>query len=290
MTLLYNAWGDALTADSFSRWQGNGVQLDSPYVANSAVGERVQLVEKDESPALRIQRFEGDAEYANHPARSQLLMLDEAHIADWVAAGETGADADEAYRWYRMAFLLPSGFDTSYLLESGAYATLWTIYQRFDTSPADTGGAQGALALRIRKNSYGRLRYVLVRMATATTTQTGGEVVEIVSWPYRTDQWQDVLVYARWSYTSLAEMTVWLNRRPILVESGVLNCSNNAPSRGGGGLYPIIGVTGSNDVYMDSYHRGIIVGDKLATFADMYPELDGAVPLERVLPSLACLY
>jgi hypothetical protein len=91
-----------------------------------------------------------------------------------------------------------------------------------------------------------------------------------------------VLVYARWSYTSLAAMTVWLNRRPILVESGVLNCSNNAPSRGGGGLYPIIGVTGSNDVAMDSYHRGILVGDYQSSFAEMHPEDSATVPLERV--------
>lgn len=280
MTILFNAWGPAGTLssyDDFDRFQGNGVQDDTPFDSGD-VGDRADIVSMDGGNAIRVKRYAGDPQGASGN-RTELLSQDEAHIAEWVAAAEAGADADQAYRWYRAAFMVPDDFPTSYLSTAGQFVILHQLHVRPDSNDAATSPG---LAVQIRVDSYGRLRYALMQNVSADAQQTSNDVVEVASWPFIPGQWQDICTTVHWSYTSAGTMTVYRNRRPILVQSGVGNTINNAPSRGGGGPYPKIGVYTSADLDMTVYHRGLIVGDKDATFADMYPELDNAVPLERV--------
>lgn len=286
MALLQHTWGPSGTLNSpndFDRWQGNGAQTDPPFAAD--VLERCTIQTLRGVPCALIERFVGDAAFATHPARSQFVDLDEPDLADWVGDGEAGADADNAYRWYRWAVLVPRGVDLSYLGQPSAYFNVASLHHRRDQSPADTGGGQGALGMRIEVDDYGRYRWALARFAAPEGTHSSTGQTEVASWPFRFDIWEDIVVRVRWSYSSLGEMTVWRNRRPILVETGVGNCNNDAPSRGGGAPYQMIGVTGENDAYMAAYHKGIIIGDATSSFAEMHPEDSEAVPLERVMNS-----
>lgn len=280
MTILFKAWGldgSLSSYDDFERWQGNGVQDDAPF-DSAQVGDRLSVLSVDGANAVRIRRYAGDAQAASGN-RTELLSLDEAQLAEWVGEAEAGADADEAYRWYRVAFMVPSDFPTSYLAAAGQFSMVHQLHVRPDSDDAATSPG---LAVHIRRDSYGRLRYALLQNVSADAQQVSNNAVEIASWPFVPGQWEDICTHVHWSYTSAGTMTVYRNRRPIVVQAAAANTINNAPSRGGGGPYPKIGIYTSADLDMTVYHRGLIIGDHEATFADMYPEDSSAVPLERV--------
>jgi len=272
MALIFNAWGPAGTltsVDDFDRYQGNGEQEDTPF---TTAANRVELV----GDYLRIRRVAGDAEAASGN-RTEVLSLDETQVADWTS--EAGFDVNEATRWYRSRFRVPSDFPTDFLSGSGEFVLLHQLHVRPDSNDA---GTSPSLSVQIKRDTYGRLRYALIRNAGADAQQVSNNNVEIASWRFRAGEWQDILTHVKWSWTTEGNMTVYLNRRPILVETGVMNTVNNAPSRGGGGLYPKIGIYTSADLGMTVDHSGLIVGDYQSSFAEMHPEAPAAAPLERV--------
>lgn len=285
MTILFKAWGldgSLTSANNFDRVQSNGQQQNTPFDFG-ILEDRANVVSVDGYSALLMRRHVGDPETSAAVARSEVLDLDTPQYADWTL--EDGYDANESYRWYRACFMLPASFPTAFLATEGAWAMPFQLATRPDTSPVDSVGTP-SLAVAVKRDNYGALRFALFRNNDPDTASAVSDPAvhsqEICSWPYRTGEWQDILVHVRWSWSTDGEMTVWRNRRPVLVESGVGNAPNNAPIRGGGGPYPKLGIYSSNDEAFDVYHRGLIIGDHAAIFADMYPELTSAVPLERV--------
>lgn len=293
MALEINNWGPAgtLTAVSnFSAWNGMGVQDFVPNVDPALLATRTEIVTEDGYPAVRMRHYATDTTTSGH--RTELAVNNYSQIYDWVGESVPGADADESYKRYRFAFKVPHQ-DLSYL--SGVGGTFFLVAQLLpvpDDSPADTGGGQPAFAIHVGIDSYGHYRWYMSQNHPTDATYTGGNIShEVASWPFRFNEWQDIHVHANpWSYSSSGNMTVYLNRRPIFIETGQPNGHNNSPARGGAGFWPKFGVYGAPSVYMESFHRGILIGDHEATFADMYPELDDAVPLERVLRSRSCPY
>jgi hypothetical protein len=286
MALEVNHWGPAGTLEGlsdFSAFEGNGV---SDFIANlsaSAMSERADLITIDGHSAIQITHFAGDATVASGN-RTEISVNNYSGVYDWVGEGVVGATLNSSYKRYRVRFQVPEQ-DLSYLSGAGGpffiCAQLHTIP---DDSPADTGGGQPALSVHVRVDSYGRYRFALVQNHPSDATYTGPDIShEVASWPFRFGEWQDIHVHANpWSHSTAGNMTVYLNRRPIFAEISQPNCHNNSPDRGGGGLWPKFGCYGAPSVFQRVVHCGYLLGDHEATFADMYPEIYGAVPLERV--------
>lgn len=302
MGYKFKAWaldGSLNSYLDFDVWNGNGTQESTAVLSEATRGDRVDTVVEDGYNALRVRRYAGDP-IAGNGKRTELVPNEYSHIYDWVGEAEAGADANDAIRQYRCCVKIPTSFPIEVIDgTSGSWFLPMQLHQVPDTSPADTAGLNPTLSLQLRKNTdrypIGRWRWAIVRNTDPTATVTAyNEALhanEVCSWPFVAGQWEDVhIVCAPWSYSSAGNMTVYRNRRPVFVEAGAGNCPNNAPSRGGGGMYCKMGLYTYFDHDFEVYHRGIIIGDHESTFADMYPELDNAVPLERVLPSLACPY
>lgn len=294
MALLYNIWGPAgtLSINAPDSLVFNGVQYSPPLKAEdlAAIGSRFEILTENGITFSRFRRELGDAEHNTHASRSQMSLDDAPHLADWVGEGEAGADADKAYRWYRWKFRPGPRFPTEHLSGSGAYVKLLSAHIRRDLSPPDTAGLQNCINVSVRRDPVnGRLRYCMLQNndsdPTTTVNNDSKHQREICSWRFDPTEWQDVVVYARWSHSVLGELKVWRNRYLVCNLMGQANAMNNAPSRGGGGPPPAWGITGSHDVAQDCDHFGILVGGgaySLANFKQMYPEDPNAVPLERV--------
>lgn len=288
MGLIFKAWGldgSLQSLNDFARWHGNGVQDDIENVTPEILGDRSELVHEDGAAAVVMRRHAGDP-IAGFGKRTEFAANGGySHLHDWVGEGVAGADAARAVRWYRTTFKTAPGFPTAFLASSGSWCILTQIHQVEDDSPADTVG-NPSLQIGLSQDGFGRVVFIIRRNIDTDPTSTvyvkNTHTQEIVTWPYREDEWQDILIQARWSYSSAGYCTIYRNRRPIFIETGAPNTPNNSPARGGGGNYDKFGIYTSEDAEMEVYQRGIIIGDHAATFADMYPELPGAVPLERV--------
>lgn len=285
MAIENNNWGPAGTLASiydFSAFNGMGILDFTVNVDPDITRSRAEIIIEDGFPAVRVRHYAGDETTLGH--RTELAIDNYSGIFDWVGEGVPGATEASSRKWYRWCVKVPSQ-DLSYL--AGAGGPFFLVAQLLpvaDDSPADTGGGQPALSLHVRGDAYGRYRWALLQNHPTDATYTGADVShEVASWPFNFNEWQDVLIHADpWSYSSSGNMTVWRNRRQVFKEVGQPNGHNNSPVRGGAGFWTKIGVYGAPNVYMESLHRGCIIGDKDATFADMHPELNNAVPLERV--------
>jgi hypothetical protein len=268
----------------FSRMEVNGVGDEPGNISAEVLGDRCDLVEIDGSLAFRMKRYAGDAPGVG--LRTELVRQQFAKIADWVDEEVPNASLNEAIRQYRWEFMVPEQ-DLSWLASSGNHCIVWQMHQTSDTDPADTAGLNPALACDIRVNHLGQARFAIVQNTdTDETTTVDNPAVhraEVASWPLRFGVWESIhAVLSPWSYSSAGNLTVYRNRRPILERPDLPNCPNDSPLRGGYGLYAKFGVYMGSDNDFTVYHRGYLTGDHEATFADMYPELSSAVPLERV--------
>lgn len=290
MPILFNKFGPAGTLNSyldFPTWNGNGVQgLTSTPEVQAAIGDRANVVVLGGEKALVIKRYAGDP-MAGSGHRSELTPDNYSHVMDWIGEGVAFATEAAATRQYRVRLMVPSSQNVSWVGNTtGPSAVLFQLHQVPDDSPADIEGGQPALSVQVRRagNVY---RLAVLRNVDPTPTITVDNPAlqskESVSWPFEFDREYDIHVAVKWSYGALGNMVVYLDRHPVFIESGVPNCPNNSPARGGAGMYPKFGAYIGPDYDFTVVHRGIIVGDGV-NFAEMYPELsaNAARPLERV--------
>jgi hypothetical protein len=281
--VLRNCWGPSGTLslagfDTLFCSGYNKVPINAPA---SALDGRVEFVNIDGYPAVKMSVKAGDSSVAGG-WRTKLAAKNYAHIIDWVGEGVRGAVADAAYREYRYCFMVPEQ-DVSFLKPGNrSFFSIADVHQVKDKNPPDAPG-YGTWVVQVRPDTSGNLRYAIFRNRDSAPTSTVNNAAiqreEIASWPFRFGEWQDIHLHVLWSYSNAGYMTIYRNRRPIFVETGHANCENNSPARGGSGNYPQLGVYLSKSINATVYHRGLLVGGKDATFADMYPELN---PADRV--------
>jgi hypothetical protein len=287
MTILRSHWGPSGTL-SLSGWDSlqlagySGDPLSAPL---SATDGRVEFVDIDGDAAVKLTVKAGDTPVGGG-WRSSLSATVYGHIFDWVAEAVPGASADAAYRDYRWSFMVPEQDLSFLILGDGSYFTIGGVHGTKDDDPADTVGGV-PFDLQVRPDAFGRLRYTVRRNRdtdpTSTVLNNDIHHEEIASWPFRFGEWHDLHLHVLWSYSDAGYTTVYHNRRLIFAETAHANCQNNSPARGGFGNYPQIQCyTSDNEIAHTVYHRGLIVGDKDTVFADMYPDIPGAIPLERV--------
>lgn len=288
MGMIFKSWGldGTLTGmTDFWRVQTNGYVGATESIDDVTLGDRVSLVQEDGYPALLTKFYDGDPETASG-RRTEVVPNDYANILDWVGESVPGATENNSKRRYRFACKVPSQDLSGQLAAGTKHLLVFQLHQVPDTSPADTAGGNPALSLQITYDDWGRLWWVIRRNVDPTATITVADASihqrREVCWPFRFDVWEDIQVEVGWSYSTLGYMSIYRNRRPVFAEVGAINCPNNSPARGGSGLYAKAGCYLYPPQDFHVYHRGLIIGDKDATFADMYPDISGAVPLERV--------
>lgn len=298
MTIKLNNFGKlgtltAVTSSApWSRCEFNGLSL-APPVDPATLGDRIKLMTDDNGDQFyRLRRHTTDT-LQGSPGRVRIEMSPstslDAEMADWEGDGEIiggdPADANNAKWWYRFAVrLYESTFPTDYMtqLASSPFQILMQMFPRLDTADGDedTVGSP-VLALRVKSTAEGIRRMCFTRNndpdETSTVFVEAVHNQEIVSFPFNWGEWNDFLIYVNWSWTTLGEMTIWRNRRLLYTETGVGNCMNNAPSRGGGRIKPKFGLytgpgslSGVNDFTVD--HMGFLMGDYESSFQEMHPE------------------
>lgn len=281
MGLKFKAWGPdgSLAAfTDFPTWNGNGVQQATATLEAAVRGDRADTVSIDGANALRVRRHEGDP-IAGNGRRTELVPNDYSQIADWTDVG--GFNVNETTRWYRVKFMVPGHVDLSrFGPGTGYWAIVTQIHQVPDASPADTQG-NPTMAIECNEDSVWIRRN---RDATATSTVYNADIhTELLTrWPMARDTWFDVVIQVKWSWTTLGFLKIWRDNRLVYAESGVPNTPNNHPSRGGGGNYLKMGIYEGYDQDFEVFHRGAIIGDYAATWAEMHPES----PSPQELPML----
>jgi hypothetical protein len=286
MAVSLNYWGPSdggLSLESFDTLFTSGYNQAPEDAPAATLDGRVEFITVDDEPAVKMTVKVGDSTVSGG-YRTEFVLADFAHIADWVGEGVPGANGDAAYRDIRYSFMVPEQ-DLSFLSNSGAYFICGQVHQTNDDD--DTAGFNPIWSAHVKVDAYGKYRFCIVRNEDTDeiTTVDNGAIhrKEICSWPFRFNEWQDIHTHVRWSYSSLGYCTIYRDRRPIFIETEHANCQNNSLARGGSGNYPQFGVyTNDNATAHSVIHRGLLNGGKTATFAEMYPELSGAIPLERV--------
>ncbi|MBI1397063.1 MAG: hypothetical protein GC151_13890 [Betaproteobacteria bacterium] len=280
MAFKFKAWGLDGSLGSFldfSSFNGNGVQVSTSSLDADTRGDRVDTVIADGYNALRVRRHEGDP-MAGSGHRTELVPGDYSQDYDWTTY--SGYDANESVRWYRVCFLVPSSVDLSnldWIDDAGNWLIPFQLHQVPDTGETGTP----AFAIRASETELWIRRNVDTSQPPATYN-TDIHDQRIVAWPMARDTWHDIVIHVRWSYSTAGFMHIWLNRRLIYTETGVANCPNNHPDRGGGGQYPKMGIYEGPDREMEILHRGLIIGDYAATWSDMYPEEASPVELPMI--------
>jgi hypothetical protein len=282
---IFSKFGPAGTLNGitdFTRIHVNGGTPLTSEVTAEMLGDRCVLETVGGYPAFRMKHHTGDA-LAASGRRTELVRESYSGIYDWVGEGVPGASTDDAIKEYRPEFMVPKQ-DLSWL--SSSFAIVWQLHQTPDDD--DTAGLNPALSQQIKMDAYGRLRWALVQNfdtdETVTVNDPTKHTVEVASWPFKFDTWECPHIKAHpWAYSSNGNLTVYRNRHPVLVRMGTANCPNNTPARGGDGIYFKFGIYMGVDRDFEIFHRGEVAVDHEGTFAEMYPEITGAIPLERVV-------
>lgn len=299
MTILFKHWTLDGSAAAGS-WTGS-IEYNGTQTSNSALPSGWVDVVRDPLDAgltcLRIRVNADDDEVATG-ARTEIgeSSATRVEIADW-------AGFEDVARWYRCQWMIPPEFDYTIANPNGAtyFPCIFQVHETSDTSPADTVVGPTFWCL-VEPDGAVRVYNTLTAPATDTQTTAGNWVTRhLITIPAATlGTWVDFVARVKWGWTAAnASMELWVNRRRVFREVGDAaqpNTFNNAEARGGGKLYCKLGIY---DKFHSSwgalikesrviYHRGLIVGDQSATFADMYPEDPAAVELPRGVGPATC--
>lgn len=291
MASFFKSWGldGSLKVTDFSSLHSNGLTGNptSVHGVGEAGNQRCNRIIVDGHQALEMVVFPTDASAASGH-RTELLpatttggtSTDFVGIADW-----GGADATKQ-RWYRVMFKIPK-FDTSWLANPNSYMLVAQLHQEPDTTPADEV-SNPPLYFEIRQDT---LQITNVSCAQQVTTSSNRTFRTLATLPLKFDEWYDFVINVQWSWTTLGKIRIWKDRKLIYHDVAAPNCANNTTGRGSNGNYAKFGIytgyplTTYTNQTLKVYHRGMIVGNETATFADMYPELPNAIAINPDISS-----
>lgn len=211
-----------------------------------------------------------DAHYPN-AAKTVLFPVTPSNsdpIVDW------GAPYAAVRRWYRFAVMVTSWQEEPRVVgyaknPESQLTVVWQLHDAADTTPADTYWEPPLWLIDDGAGGWS------LRNAYDVNTLTGaGTVVrrELCRVPRVLNQWQEFVIYMKPSWTS-GFMQVWLNGRRIFVESGVPNCFNHDPVRGGTYNFIEYGIYGAKSQQVTPhtvYHKGMQIGDEAYTTFDAF--------------------
>lgn len=211
----------------------------------------------------RMAFVRNDPQFVDASLRHMLLPITPTAadpITDW------GGGSATSRRWYRFAFMHAPWVEEVQTLTS---STLLVVFQIHDQ--ADTGDTYVEPPLWLKDDGFGGWElwnYSDPNAVTSIGTRAARLLCRIKKRPWT---WFEFVVYAKWSWTS-GDLRVWLNGNRIFQETGIANCFNHLPARGGSYNYLEYGAYGGKTTQKrdrEVWHKGVQIGDEAySTFDD----------------------
>ena len=279
--MLFNGWfpdGSASTKLGDHAYMNNQGSLSISPVQE--IGNNVVLVTNPTNSSETVVKlafdWDNDTHYiADGSVRSMLLPITPTAadpIVDW------GGGSTTARRWYRFSFLTTGWDRETRVRDASQFCVIWQLHDQADTGDnyvepplwvVDSGTGYWDLY-----NTYD------ANAVTNTSTRTHRLLCRIRQTAYK---WEEFVIYMKPSWTS-GDLTVWYDQRKIFSETGIPNCFNHLPARGGSYNYTEYGVYGGKTDQLLSrtiYHKGSQIGDEAYTTFNQFMSACGSSLTEK---------
>lgn len=262
MALLTNIWfpnGGQLT--DFAGLTAFGQQL-SPTPQNFALSDvayRLALVPSPTGSGETVCRFRHPASDSQLNAYGYKTQLTPAFtsanrdpITNW--AGQSASR-----RWYRFKFMLDADFVFEKWNDSSQRCVVFQVHDSVDTTPPDfdTGPSLWLIAY-----PNGEWRFDITSCAATQTTSVNFLTRSPFAIFPKPGVPMEIVMLVKWSWDN-GSIDIWQDRRKVFSESGIGNCKNDDPSRGGSGMFANLDIYAKSDLLDRTvYHWGIQIGDE----------------------------
>jgi hypothetical protein len=284
MALLFNSWfPSGGTPKDYTRLDCNDVGYTPVNDATLAIPEvvaRLAPVTINGEAAYRFTKFFGDPGISAGP-KVQLApaftTVNRDPITNW-------AGSSASRRWYRFKFMLP---DDHIFLEwanppGSQRQVVFQVHDTVDTTPADfdTGPS-----LWLRTMEDGTLWFEVTSCSATQTTSNNFTIRKLAQVKAKPGVPVEVVLFVKWAYDNTGAMTIWQDRRKVWEETGIANCKNDDPARGGAGNFSILcNYCKDEPVDRTVYHYGLQIGDESYADYNAFATACGAgLELERAM-------
>lgn len=289
MTILFDGWlpdGNAASKLASHDYMNNlGVSSISPVAEVPGTVEIVKDPVSQSFDVVKTSYKQTDTRFSDDSLRSMLLPITPTAgdgIVDW------GGGYTTVRRWYRFAFLVTEWPREPQVLSSSQLTVLMQLHDQ-----ADTGEPYVDPPLWILDDGRGYWNFDNSYDVNAVSSDATKVERTLVKIPQVLNQWEEFVVYMKPSWTS-GDLTVWHNGRKVFRETGVPNCFNHLPARGGSFnsiQYGVYGGKTSQVTDRAAYHKGFQIGDEAYTtfnqfmaacgssIVELDPYMNGAIKL-----------
>lgn len=189
-------------------------------------------------------------------------------------------------RWYRFKVCLDPAFQFErWSQPPGAQrVALFQVHDTADTAPSDFD-VSPPLWLIAEPEGNGWFRFDVTSASATQTTSSNFTVRTACRVQLKPGVPAEFVVYVKWAWDNTGALSVWRDRRLIYTETGVANCSNHDPARGGSGNFAMLCCYCFSDLIDRTiYHWGLQIGDEsYADYAAFAAACGAGSELERTL-------
>lgn len=260
MALLFNAWfpdGSALSKLSAHAYFNRlGLTSQTPVVEIPNVCELVPNPDDAAQQVLRTWFRLSDTDFVDGSNRVMMLPITPTAadgIRDW------GGGYSAIARWYRVCFRVDVWPEEPQHFSGQQACVVWQLHDQ-----ADTGDTYVEPPLWIEDDGNGNWELWNTYDANAVSSISTRTHRLLARWPRMLGKWEHVVIYMEPSWTS-GKLRVWRDHRRVFEESGVPNCFNHLPARGGSFNYVEYGVYGGKTGQLQdrqALHMGCQIGDE----------------------------
>lgn len=262
MPLLTDIWfpNGGLLSD-FAGLTANGEQLSPtvPVLARADVQARLALVPLPIGSGETVCRFW-------HPASDSLInaygyktqltpaftSVNRDPITNW-------AGSSASRRWYRFKFMLSPDFVFENWNNNSARCVLFQVHDSVDTTPPDFDTSP---PLWLIAYPNGEWRFDITSCADTQTTSVNFLIRSPFAIRPKPGVPMEIVMLVKWSWDA-GSIDIWQDRHKVFSESGIGNCKNDDPARGGSGVFANLDIYAKNDLLDRTvYHWGIQIGDE----------------------------
>lgn len=283
--VLFNQWlpnGGSLGSFAYMNLLGQGSV--SPVVATPGSLDVVADPLNSARNVLRMRIRQSDTRFSDSALKVMLNDITPTNsdpITDW-------AGSAAVRRWYRFCFMATEWPEEPQHTSSQQLTAIWQLHDLADNSP----DVYVEPPLWLIDNGVGGWDLWNTYDANAVTSDSTKTRRIITTIPRVLNQWEDIVIWMKPSWTSGA-LKVWRNRRLIFQETGVPNCFNHLPARGGSYNFTEVGIYGGKTRQVTDrtiYHCGYQRADETySTFnAFMAAVGESATELEAVQSKVGC--
>lgn len=265
MGILKDVWfpkdgASALGAHAYTNRLG--VSSISPVTELAGTCELTTNPDNPAQTVLRTMFAQTDARFSDGSLRTMMSPITPTAsdpICDWAGYSATR-------RWYRFCFRADVWPEEAQAYTGQQPAVVWQLHDQ-----ADSGDTYWEPPLWLEDDARGG--WILWNTADPAPITTVARVHRPLYRFKRTiGKWEHFVIFMRPSWTS-GDLKVWHDHRPVFQETGVPNCLNHDPARGGGYNFLQYGIYGGKTGQLRDrsvLHMGCQIGDEAYTTYDAF--------------------